>query len=174
MWTKRWVSRQKNQHLLTESRNLIFRLILHLQHTITLGEKLQSIRFTHASFDNSGHVLSAADHSGRIFLVDIAQNKFWALPRVNSCTVLQFSHYNSREVFVGVTSGKLYIIHVDTGEITGQLAYHQRPVQEITFSDSFLCLTSSPAEGIIWDLRTNTKVQVLNIEPNCLLKHVGK
>lgn len=73
-----------------------------------------------------------------------------------------------------ILSGKLCVVYVDTGEVTAELVYHQAPVSQMSFSDDgFFVITSSKSDAAMWDLRTNSRVMVLNIQPECGLKLVS-
>ncbi|KAK5648993.1 hypothetical protein RI129_003885 [Pyrocoelia pectoralis] len=147
-------------------------LFLQVHNTIQKGRIKQTTRFIHVCFDKQGNILVASDHTGNIILIDLNRDKFWVLPAINSCTVLKFSAHNCGEIIVGVQTGALYIVNIDTGDITGELLCHNYPVVEISFSHPHICLTASKKEAVVWDLRSNSKIQVLSLLENCILKHV--
>lgn len=151
---------------------LPFRLVLQIHHTTN---ELRKIRFAHVCFHNKECVLAAADLNGCIFLVDFAILKFWNLSSdvVNSCTVLKFSPWNEDELLIGLNNGTIHILNIHTGRNVASLASHNYPVTELSFSRDFFCLSSSHCEAVIWDLKTNSKVQVLTLETDCILKHVS-
>ncbi|KAF2887046.1 hypothetical protein ILUMI_19127, partial [Ignelater luminosus] len=59
---------------------------------------------------------------------------------------------------------------MESGEVTGELLSHKQAVTDVCFSHDYMCLTSSKYEAVLWDLRSNSKVQVLNIRPESQLK----
>lgn len=95
------------------------------------------------------------------------------MPTTNPCTALKFSHFNSVELVMGISNGNVSILNMESGEVTGELLSHKQAVTDICFSHDYMCLTSSKHEAILWDLRSNSKVQVLNIRPESQLKLVS-
>ncbi|KAF5292337.1 hypothetical protein FQA39_LY03371 [Lamprigera yunnana] len=149
-------------------------LLLHIHNTNETPRTQQklSVRFTKVSFDTSENLLVASNHVGNIVLIDLDRSKFWVLPPIRTCSVLKFSSYNSSEILLGMQNGAIYIINIETGEVTGELICHIYPVVDITFSQSHICLSGSKREAIVWDLRNNSKIQVLTLLDNCFLKFV--
>ncbi|KAF5274930.1 hypothetical protein FQR65_LT16830 [Abscondita terminalis] len=148
-------------------------LLLHVHNTTGINNHQKfSIRFLHLSFDKSENILVASNHTGNIVLIDLSRNKFWILPSLNTCSVIKFSTYNPAEVMLGMQNGFIYIVDIETAEITGELKCHCYPVLDITFSQNHICLSASKKEAVIWDLRTNTKIHVLTLVDNCHLTHV--
>lgn len=132
------------------------------------------IRFLYACYVNTGHVLAVADRNGYVFIIDLSVFKFWGLPNFGSCTVLKFSVWNDNELLIGLNSGTIAIVNIHTGTVSYSLEGHKFPVTEISFSKEFLCITSSQHEAVIWDLKSNCRLQILNLETKCVLKHVNK
>lgn len=98
--------------------------------------------------------------------------KFWGLPKLESCTFVKFSSLNQNEVLAGRNNGDIFVIDFDSGQVTGKLEGHKLPVNTISFAQKVYCLTASQYEAIIWDLQTNTKLQVLTLDKNSVLKYV--
>jgi WD40 repeat protein len=147
-----------------------FSLVVNVHHT---DKNSQKIRFINCSFDKSGQVLALADNEGNVFVVDFNVNKFWNLPKVTgSCAIIKFSPFRDNEILAGAHRGPVHVVDVQTGFVSGTLTGHECPVRTISFANDFLCLTASIGEAILWDLQSNTKVQVLNLDHHCTLKHV--
>ncbi|XP_044263660.1 TBC1 domain family member 31 [Tribolium madens] len=145
-------------------------LILNVHHT---DKNAQKIRFINSCFDKTGQILALADNEGNIFVVDFTSRKFWNIPKfTTSCVIVKFSRFKESEILVGAHSGAVYVVETQTGSVCGQLRGHESPVNCISYGDNFLCLTGSTSEAILWDLRTNTKLQVLSLQRNCSLKYV--
>uniref|UniRef100_A0A1Y1KEH7 WD repeat-containing protein 67 n=1 Tax=Photinus pyralis TaxID=7054 RepID=A0A1Y1KEH7_PHOPY len=147
-------------------------LFLQVQNTVEKGALKQVRRFIHLCFNRQENVLVTSDHTGNIVVIDLEREKFWVLPAISLCTVLKFSAYNAGEVILGVQTGALYIINIDTCDITGELLCHNYPVVDVSFSLPYICLSASRKEAVIWDLRSNSKIQVLSLLDDCILKHV--
>ncbi|XP_063908067.1 TBC1 domain family member 31 [Zophobas morio] len=146
-------------------------LILNLHHT---EQNSQKIRFINSSFHKSGQFLVLADNEGNIFVIDFSSHKFWNLPRIlNSCTIIKFSHFKENEILVGAHTGRISVVDIQTGFLSAELVGHECPVSYVSFASDFLCLTSSINEAILWNLETNTKIQVLNLTHSCTLKYVS-
>lgn len=131
------------------------------------------IRFVHVCYNNMGHVLATGDSSGYIFIIDFSVFKFWGLPNLGSCTVLKFSIWNDSEILIGLDTGTVSIINIHSGDVISNLESHNHPVTDISFSRDHLCITSSRCEAVIWDLKSNCKLQTLTLETDCILKHVS-
>ncbi|XP_018563326.1 TBC1 domain family member 31 [Anoplophora glabripennis] len=131
------------------------------------------IRFFHCCFHENGNILASADNDGDIYIVDFFFCKFWSLPKLASCTFIQFSSFNQSDILTGNQNGDIYVIDFDSGQVSGKLEGHKLPVSSISFAQKIYCLTASQYEAIIWDLQTNTKLQVLSLDKNCILKYVG-
>ncbi|GJQ76162.1 hypothetical protein Trydic_g1907 [Trypoxylus dichotomus] len=148
-------------------------LILQIHHTITLSkEKHQRVRFISICFNNLGQILAAATLNGDIYVVDFNLCKFWSVVNIVSCCILKFSSQNDECVIAGSPNGLLRIINIHTGDVIGKLEGHQYPVVHMSFSVGFLCVTSSVSEAIVWDLRNNSKIQVLSLSANTYLKQM--
>ena len=129
------------------------------------------VRFTHASFHNLKQVLVAVSFKGDIFIIDFVENKFWLLANIGSCSVTGFCNDNDDKILVGQVSGDLYIFNTDIGYL-GKLTAHTEAVTGMSFSDGSLCITSSPTIAIIWDVKSFSKVHVLNLVQNANLRCV--
>ncbi|RZC41989.1 TBC1 domain family member 31 [Asbolus verrucosus] len=146
-------------------------LILNVHHT---KKDAQKTRFINSCFNKYGQILVLADNEGNIFVIDFDTNKFWNIPKVvDSCTVIKFSNFKENEVLTGAKDGRVHIIDIQTGLIAGNLKGHKHPVTAVSYAYDFICVTSSVCEAIVWDMKTNTKAQVLNLDPNCTLKCVA-
>lgn len=154
----------------SSSKSLFFSLILNLHHT---DKNSQKIRFLNGCFDKRGQILALADKEGSIFIIDFSTTKFWNIPKfTNTCVIVKFSTFKESEILVGAHSGVVYVVDVQTGYVCGQLIGHENPVNCVSYGNNFLCLTGSASEAILWDLNTNTKLQVLNLQHSCSLKYV--
>ncbi|CAH1990953.1 unnamed protein product [Acanthoscelides obtectus] len=143
-------------------------LLLNIHHS----KPNNKIRFIHTAFHDRGHVLASADNEGNFYIVDFHTCKYWGLPKLDSCTFLRFSAYRPDELLCGRNNGDVYVVHYESGTVTGTLCGHKSPVKDATFGGKSGCLTTSQYEAIVWSLETNTKIQVLNLEKNNALKHV--
>ncbi|KAJ8943401.1 hypothetical protein NQ314_009770 [Rhamnusium bicolor] len=128
-------------------------LLLSIIHHSKTNKK---IRFIHCCFHETGHIIASADNDGHLYMVDF----------------FLFSTFNQNEILVGDSSGDILVIDLDSGYVTGKLQGHKYPVSYVSFSQKMYCLSASRYEAIIWDLQTNTKVQVLSLEKGSILKHV--
>ncbi|KAG5876918.1 hypothetical protein JTB14_021361 [Gonioctena quinquepunctata] len=144
-------------------------LILNIHHST--GNK--RVRFTYICFHDTDHIVASANNEGNLYVIDYSTCKFWSLPKLDSCTYIKFSFYIPNELLVGRSNGDILIISVDSGYVTGKLQGHEMGVECISFTKQKYCLSSSQRESIIWDLETNTKIQVLLLEKNNLLKFVA-
>lgn len=145
------------------------RLLLNIHYSKASGK----IRFFHCSFHQSGHVLASADNDGHIYIVDFFCCKFWGLPKLESCTLIKFSPFSQTEILAGSSNGDISVIDYDSGYVTGKLEGHKLPVKTVSFAQKIYCLSASQYEAIIWDLQTNTKLQVLSLDKNSILKYVS-
>ncbi|EFA06627.1 TBC1 domain family member 31 [Tribolium castaneum] len=145
-------------------------LVLNIHHT---DRNAQKIRFLSCCFSKNGQTLALADYEGNIFVIDFTSTKFWNIPKfTNTCVMVKFSHFKEGEILVGAHCGAVYVVEAQTGFVCGQLRGHQSPVNCMTFGSNFLCLTGSTSEAILWDLNTNSKLQVLSLQHSCALKYV--
>ncbi|KAL3287505.1 hypothetical protein HHI36_001975 [Cryptolaemus montrouzieri] len=145
-------------------------LVLRIHHT---NENCQKLRFLHTCFNESGNLIASSDNNGNIFLINIPGCKFWGLPPVNSCSFLRFSSFRACEILVGLKSNEILIVNFELGLITGKLVGHSSVPNNITFSRCVNCLTSSETEAIIWDLQNNSKLKILALEGDSLLRYVA-
>lgn len=107
--------------------------------------------------------------------MDLLASKHWNFKTANPCTIIRFSVWNDNEILAGFEDGSVGIINVHTALRSGALIGHDHPVSAISFSHrDFLCLTSSRRQAIMWDLKTNSKRQILTLRQDCILKLVGK
>ncbi|KAJ8924255.1 hypothetical protein NQ315_007047 [Exocentrus adspersus] len=148
-------------------------LLLNIRYSKTNARTNAKIRFFHCCFHQTGHVIAAADNDGHVYIVDFFSCKFWGLPKLETCTFIRFSSFNEREILTGGSCGDIYIIDFDSGQITGKLEGHKLPVNTVSFANKVYCLSASQYEAIIWDLQTNSKVQVLALDKNSVLKFVS-
>lgn len=151
----------------------VFSLTLQIQHSSSNKGGRRKIRYTHISFDNLGLLLAAANQKGEILILDFVNNKYWTIQTQTSCCALKFSIFNDCEVIVGTCSGEIRILNIESGEIVEILNFHKYPILNISFSYNFLCITCSCCEAVIWDLKSNIVIQVLNIFKNVFLRHVS-
>lgn len=148
-------------------------MILQIHHTVRLSkERNRRVRFISICFNDTGQILAASTLSGDIYIIDFSQSKFWSVVNIVSCSIIKFLSQNDSCVIAGSTNGLLQVINIYTGEKIAKLEGHSYPVINISFSTDFLCVTSSVSEAIVWDLRSNSKIQVLSISPNTFLKQV--
>ncbi|KAK9872417.1 hypothetical protein WA026_017876 [Henosepilachna vigintioctopunctata] len=145
-------------------------LILNVHHTDNNSRRL---RFMYTCFNASGDLIASADSKGNLFLIDITRRKFWGLPTVDSCTLLQFSSYRECEILIGLKTNSIIIMNFEIGTIKGNLIGHKSVPNNISFSRCTFCLTSSKTEAIVWDLQNNLKLKILSLETGALLKHVS-
>ncbi|XP_045475466.1 TBC1 domain family member 31 [Harmonia axyridis] len=145
-------------------------LILRIHHTDTESQKL---RFLHTCFNDEGNILASSDNNGNLFFINITSRKFWGLPVVNSCTLLQFSSFKTCEILIGQRSNEIFIVNSENGVITAKLFGHASPPNNISFSSCVYCLTSSKTEAIIWNLQDNSKLKILALEEGSLLSYVS-
>lgn len=120
-----------------------------------------------------GHILGAVNQKGDLLIIDIVHNKYWSIPSIYSCTVLEFSPLNDSELILGATNGSVIIVNIETGEVSALLKGHKLPVSAISFSKDYHCLTSTSTEAKIWNLRNNLELQTLQMKGDMLLKHVS-
>lgn len=148
-------------------------MILQIHHTVTLSQdKQQRIRFISICFNNTGQILAAATLNGDIYVIDFSLSKYWSVINIISCSILRFSLQNDNLVIAGSTNGLLHVINIHTGDLVAKLTGHLYPVINISFSTN-LCVTSSLTEAIIWDMTSNSKIQMLSLSPNTYLKQVS-
>lgn len=127
-------------------------------------------RFFHCCFNCTGNLLACINNNGVIFIVDVLLNTYWSLPGTESVTVPKFSNTNNNEIFLGTECGCILIVDIYSGFLVGKLKRHKLPVKYISFSSTGLCVTTADSEGIIWNLKTNTKQQILNLNVDLKLK----
>lgn len=81
--------------------------------------------------------------------------------------------FHDSDLLVCLNGGRILIIDIHTGIINGKLLGHKYNVKCLTFScNGQTVLTSSKYEAIIWDLKSNVRLQVLNLENESHLKFV--
>nr|XP_022920758.1 TBC1 domain family member 31 [Onthophagus taurus] len=131
------------------------------------------LRFTNVAFSKTGQILIMATSKGDVYNFNFTQCRFWHLTNTNSCIFLTFNSINDKEIFIGKNNGTINIIDVESGELLNTLNGHKHPVKSISFAkDNFLGISSSQSEAIIWDLRSCTKLETLNISKSSGLKLV--
>ncbi|XP_018333575.1 TBC1 domain family member 31 [Agrilus planipennis] len=130
----------------------------------------REIRLLYASFNKTGRLLAVSDHSKNLFILDVYNNRCWGFPSNISSTALKFSEFNDYELVVGTNYGEVHILHVETSKPIATLTGHTNSVKSISFMPELLCLTASKGEGLIWDFKTFSRLQVLSIESGCTLK----
>ncbi|KAJ8963235.1 hypothetical protein NQ318_018701 [Aromia moschata] len=142
-------------------------LVLNVHHS----KENKKIRFVHCCFHHTGHIVVAADNDGHFYVIDFSSCKFWGLPKLDSCTFIKFSAFSQNEILSGRKNGDVYVIDYESGNVTGKLMGHKYPIRNVSFAENH-CLTASDCEAIIWDMQTNTKIQVLTLEKGSSLKQV--
>nr|XP_023015436.1 TBC1 domain family member 31 [Leptinotarsa decemlineata] len=141
-------------------------LLLNIHHST--GSK--KVRFVHICFHNTDPLIVSADNEGHFYIIDYSACKFWALPILDSCTFIKFSPLVQNELLIGRSNGDILLVNIDSGHVVGKLQGHELGVEYVSFAKHKYCLSKSQEEGIVWDLETNSKIQVLNLEKNNLLK----
>jgi len=53
-----------------------FRLLLQVHHTFASSGELVKSRFIHAAFNDSSTYVAAADHNGKIFIINLQAEKY--------------------------------------------------------------------------------------------------
>ncbi|XP_074042307.1 TBC1 domain family member 31 isoform X2 [Leptinotarsa decemlineata] len=144
-------------------------LLLNIHHST--GSK--KVRFVHICFHNTDPLIVSADNEGHFYIIDYSACKFWALPILDSCTFIKFSPLVQNELLIGRSNGDILLVNIDSGHVVGKLQGHELGVEYVSFAKHKYCLSKSQEEGIVWDLETNSKIQVLNLEKNNLLKFVS-
>ncbi|XP_074042310.1 uncharacterized protein isoform X5 [Leptinotarsa decemlineata] len=144
-------------------------LLLNIHHST--GSK--KVRFVHICFHNTDPLIVSADNEGHFYIIDYSACKFWALPILDSCTFIKFSPLVQNELLIGRSNGDILLVNIDSGHVVGKLQGHELGVEYVSFAKHKYCLSKSQEEGIVWDLETNSKIQVLNLEKNNLLKFIG-
>ncbi|CAH0546083.1 unnamed protein product [Brassicogethes aeneus] len=120
-------------------------------------------RFLQCCFNNQGNLFACRSNTGDIYVVDLFLNTYWFLGNAESPTLIKFSRSKENELYVANKCGEINVINVNGGNVIASLIGHRNPIKFISFSSEFYCVTTSDSEGIIWDLRDNTKVQILNL-----------
>ncbi|XP_030766298.1 TBC1 domain family member 31 [Sitophilus oryzae] len=136
----------------------------------TSGRK--GLRFVYSDIHVNGCVLALANTESQIYLIDFRTKRYWLLKKLDSCTCIKLADCNEGEIFVGKNNGVLEILDIDTGNVKEKLHGHEHPAISISFSQTNICLSASKYEALIWDLITYSKLQVLSLEENCILKFV--
>ncbi|CAG9766198.1 unnamed protein product [Ceutorhynchus assimilis] len=139
---------------------------------ILTSNNKKAVRFLHCSFQNNGNILALASNDEQIYIIDFLMGKFWKLKKLDSRTYIKFSECNDSQLLVGKSNGVLEILHIDSGNVLAKLLGHLHSVVSISFTQNNRCLSSSKYEAIIWDLFSYTKLQVLSLEVECVLKFV--
>ncbi|CAG9820843.1 unnamed protein product [Phaedon cochleariae] len=141
--------------------------------TIHHSTRDRKIRFIHVCYHENGNILVSADNQGNSYIFNLLDCKFWALPKVDSCTFITFSSLNPYELLIAEKQGAILIVDIDSGLVVGKLIGHKKSVKFVSFSKKKYCLSSSPYEAIVWNLQTRSKIQVLDLDKTNLLKYVG-
>lgn len=132
----------------------------------------RNIRFTFGNFHSCFKVLALADNNKNIYIVDFGAEKFWKLS-TESCVYLKFSNFDQEHIFLALHGGDIKILKFETGYTIGTLQGHKRNVKNMSFTQNYLFLSSSEEEAILWDLRTYTMLQILDLDRKSSLKYAG-
>lgn len=130
----------------------------------------KNIRFTFATFHSQKKIVALADNNEEVYIVDYGLQKFWKLPSY-SCSSITFSSFNEDELFLGMLKTDIKIVNFETGSLSETLEGHKACVKYMSFAEKYLFLSSSEYDAILWDLRTNTMLQVLDLTHRSLLKY---
>lgn len=133
-------------------------------------KSVRNVRFVVGNFHSSMKVLALADNSSNIYIVDYGGEKFWKL-LTESCVSLKFSTFDNDQLFLGLYGGDIKILKFETGYEIGTLQGHKTSAKNMSFTKNYLFLSSSEEEAILWDLRTNTKLQILDLDRTSSLKY---
>lgn len=125
----------------------------------------------HSVYDITSLICACADFQGNVFIIDFSCNKYWSLPKVDSCCALAFSSINADELIIGCNDGSIYIIDIHLGALNGDLEGHSYPVKNISFANDH-CLTASQHTAIIFNLKTGEKIHELSLTESTILKQV--
>ncbi|XP_072391083.1 TBC1 domain family member 31 isoform X2 [Diabrotica undecimpunctata] len=142
-------------------------LVLKVHHTL-INAKL---RFIYCCSHHTSNITALADNQGNVFLIDYSIGKVWGLPKFSSSTLIEFSPLNHDHLFIGIEGGDILICNSNSGYIVEKLMGHHYSVFRVSFSKDKL-LSASKYEAITWDLENFSKLQVLTLEEDCLLKYV--
>lgn len=126
-----------------------------------------------ACIHESGNITALADNNANIYIVDYCLFKFWRLQNFRRASFISFSSYHQEQLLVGKVNGDILVVNFESGLIVQKLQGHTTAVKNVSFSKKYLFLTFSDYEAIVWDLTTNTKLQVLHLEENNALKLVS-
>ncbi|CAH1283308.1 unnamed protein product [Diabrotica balteata] len=144
-------------------------LVLKVHHTL-INAKL---RFIYCCSHHTSNITALADNQGNVFLIDYSIGKVWGLPKFSSSTLIEFSPLNHDQLFIGIEGGDILICNSNSGYIVEKLLGHHYSVFRVSFSKEKL-LSASKYEAITWDLENFSKLQVLTLEEDCLLKCTKK
>ncbi|XP_023714197.1 TBC1 domain family member 31 isoform X2 [Cryptotermes secundus] len=149
-------------------------LILQVHHTIpTDSGEIHRVRFLHMAFNETGEILAASDHRGNVFIIDLANEKFWLLPNLGSCTVIAFPPTKKNELLFGTVNSSVHLLNIELGTLTGTLDGHTVAPTQATFSSTGqYCITTAAHEALIWDLNSNTLAHQLSLQTNVVVKQV--
>lgn len=152
-----------------------FRLILRINHkTRKKNAKSEDIiRLLHLKFNTKANILSMINRNGEVYFVDFTSFKYWTIPVLISCNVMKFSPVKCEEIFFGCNNGNVTIINYNNGEIVDVLSGHNDSVTGMACNDDSLLLSSTKHEAILWNMKTNTKLHVLNLKQDASLSFVS-
>ncbi|XP_048523369.1 TBC1 domain family member 31 [Dendroctonus ponderosae] len=140
--------------------------------SIIQSSNRKSSRFSHSDFQSNGNLLAVANNDAQVYIVDFLLHKCWKLKKLESLVCMRFSEFNDRHILAAKSNGIIELIDIDSGIVEAKLLGHQHPVMCISFANTNACISSSKYEAIIWDLISFSKLQMLCLEKDCILKFV--
>lgn len=151
-------------------------VILQLHHTVrTPTGESRRIRFCVGAFHEASDKMACTDSGGNLFVLDLADQKFWKLTHTGPCSAMHFSPHHTDSLLVATTKNiQISFIDIETGESSITLSGHSCPVKHVSFSSCKFgnLLTASQAEAILWEMRNYTKYFTLNTYPGAQIQQI--
>lgn len=134
-----------------------------------LNGSSRNVRFITASFHSNRKLVSVADNNGDIVIIDYDSQKFWKL-QPQFCGFLKFSVFNTDELLIALFGGEIKVVNFESGCHIETMKGHKTSVKNMSFAEKSLLLSASEEDAILWDMKTYTMLQVLDLERKMYLK----